>query len=135
MAKRNRRGGAPAAAGANGAAPSEVEKIRQKAATKRAKKADAPDVRDLSEIEAAQARAILAEKQLMEERKKVLQLQDQLLKAQQANLQLRAEAHNREASAKDQERSEFLAALGVEAGDKADFAGDKLVIQRGGAKQ
>ncbi len=70
----------------------------------------------------------------MEEKKKVLQLQDQLLKSQQANLQLRAEAHNREAGAKDQERGEFLASLGIEEGDKADFAGDKLVIQRGAAK-
>lgn len=134
MAKRNKRGGAPAS-GENGSAPSETEKIRQKMAKKRSGKSGEPDVRDLSETEAAKARAILAEKRLMEERKLVLQLQDQLLKAQQANLQLRAEAHNREASEKDQERGEFLAGLGVKDGDKADFAGDKLVIQRGGAKQ
>ena len=130
MAKRNK-SGAPAV---NGAAPSETEKIKQKMERKRAAKADKPDVRELSAVEAAQARAILAEKNLMEEKKKVLQLQDQLLKAQQANLQLRANAHNAEAGVKDQERSAFLKALGVEDGDKADFAGDKLVIQRGGAK-
>ena len=132
MAKRTKIPSKANAEGTNGLSP--TEKIQQKMADKREKKATEPDVRELSAVEAATARAILSDKLLMEERKKVLQLQDQLLKAQQANLQLRAQAHNVEAGAKDQERGAFLAGLGVKDGDKADFAGDKLVIQRGGAK-
>ncbi len=135
MAKRNR-GGAPAV-GANGS-PSEVEKIQKKAAAKRAAKAAkpaAPDVRDLNEIELFTARAILAEKQVLDERKKVFQLQDQLLKAQTANLQLRAATHNAEVGAKDKERNDFLKTLGVEDGDKADLEDGRLVITRGAGKK
>ncbi len=136
MAKRNKRGGAPPT-GSNGS-PTEAEKIQKKMARKRAAKADkaaAPDVRELSELEAATARAILAEKQVLDERKKVFQLQDQLLKAQTANLQMRANAHNAEVGAKDKERNDFLKGLGVEEGDKADLEGGKLVITRGANKK
>lgn len=136
MGKR-KRGGAPTT-GPNGAVPSETEKIKQKMAAKRAKKADkpaAPDVRELNELESLTARAILAEKQVMDERKKVFQLQDQLLKSQTANLQLRANAHNAEVGAKDKERNDFLKTLGVEDGDKADLEDGKLVITRGGGQK
>ena len=136
MTTRGNKGGAPAV-GANGAAPSETEKISRKMAEKRAKNAKAagaPDVRDLTDLEASMGRAILAEKQLMDEKKKVLQLQDQLLKLQQTNLQLRTATYNTEVDAKDKERTAFLKGLGVEDGDKADLSGGKLVITRGGQK-
>lgn len=100
-----------------------------------------PDTRMLTEIEQAQARAFLLEKQLMDARKatllarqEIIAQEKQLVALREENLRLQADAHNVVATRADVSRAEWLAGLGVNKDDKADFKDDRLVIQRGGMK-
>jgi hypothetical protein len=103
-------------------------------------KAPPPEMRMLSDIERAEAKALLLEKQLMEARKATLlaqqetiRLEKQVVALREENLNLRATGHNAEAARTDKERVDWLAAHGVQKDDKADLLADRLLIQRGAA--
>lgn len=99
-----------------------------------------PVTRMLTEVEQAQAKALMLEKQLMEARKATLlaqqetiSLEKKVVALREENLNLRASVHNQDANRTDRERGEWLSAHGVEKDDKADLLADRLLIQRGGA--